>query len=325
MRADRLLNLLLLLQNRGRLTAAEAAERLEVSVRTVQRDIDALSAAGVPVYAERGRGGGLRLRPGFTTRLTGLSSDEAEALALVSTPFILSDLQIDRSFGSALEKIAAAIPAVHRIRARDARNRLMVDTLPWFREAAPDTAVRHLEALRRAVWTDSVCRLDYRRGDGLRKRYRIEPYSLVAKVDLWYLVGRTGNGMRVFRLSRIEWLEVTDTRFARPADFDLPRFWRRWCRRFESQPLGRYWVTLLLTPRARDHLLDRYGGWHARALAAWEEKNDFRVVTLDLESEEIAARIVFELAGEARILEPDGLRDVIRARARAIADAGELP
>ena len=324
MRADRLLNLLLLLQNHRRLTAAEAAEQLEVSVRTVQRDIDALSAAGVPVYAERGRGGGLRLNEAFTTRLTGLSKDEAEALALVSTPFILADLHLDRSFDSALEKIAAAIPAVHRIRARDARNRLMVDTLPWFREAAPDTNVRHLESLRWAVWDDTVCRVDYRRGDGRRKRYRIEPYSLVAKVDRWYLVGRTAHGMRVFRLSRIERLEVIDTRFARAADFDLPRFWKRWCRRFESQPLGRYWVTLSLTRKARDHLLEHYGGWHAKALSAWEEAAERQSVTLDLESEELAARIVFELAGEAHVLDPEDLREVIRTRAQAVVGAGGM-
>ena len=320
MRADRLLSLVALLQNHRRLTAAEAADRLGVSVRTVQRDVDVLSGAGYPVYTERGRGGGLRLREGFTTRLTGLSRDEAEVLTLVAAPSVLGDLHIDRPFASALEKMAAAIPAVHQLRARHTRHRLMVDTGPWFREAAPDAAVAELEALRLAVWSDAVCQIDYQRGDKVRKRYRIEPYALVAKVDVWYVVAATGNGMRVFRLSRIRGLTVTDTTFDRDPDFDLSRFWKRWCRRFETQSVSRYRVTLSLTAAGRQQLLERYAGWHARALAEWDHTRHRNIVKLDLESEDIAARVVFDLAGEGRVLEPQRLRQVIRTRAAVIVD-----
>ena len=320
MRADRLLSLLALLQNHRRITAAELAERLAVSVRTVQRDIDVLSAAGIPVYAERGRGGGVRLHGGFSTRLGGLSREESEAIALVSAPSVLADLHIDRQFDSAVEKMAAAIPAVHQLRARHVRNRLMVDTEPWFREAAPDAAVERLEALRRAVWSDAVCRLDYRRGDGTRKRYRAEAHALVAKVDLWYLVARTRQGMRVFRLSRIQHLEVTGDRFARDPHFDLPAFWKRWCRRFEADATARYWVTLSLTAAGRERLRERYGGWHVAALAQWDTTRARNVVTLDLENADIAARVVFDLAGEGHVLQPEPLREAIRAQAAAVLE-----
>lgn len=318
MRADRLLTLMVMLQNHQRMTAGELAERLGVSVRTIQRDVDVLSSAGVPVYTERGRGGGLRLHGGFTTRLTALSPEEAEALALVSVPSALADLHVGRELGSAVEKIAAAIPAVHQLRARHARHRLMFDTMPWFHEGSPDAAVERLEVLRRAVWSDTVCRLDYQRGDGARKRYRVEAYALVSKVDLWYFVGRTGNGMRVFRLSRIHRLEVADERFSRDPHFDLPRFWQRWCRRFETRPIARYWVTLALTRAGRDRLLERYGGWHRSALSPWNDALVRNTVTLDLESEDTAAKVVFELSGAAQVQAPEPLRHLIHERARAV-------
>lgn len=196
----------------------------------------------------------------------------------------------------------------------------MVDTVPWFRQGAPAAALACLDALRRAVWSNSVCSIDYQRGDGVRKRYRVEPYSLAAKVDLWYLVGQTKDGMRVFRLSRILRLEVTDNVYVRDPDFDLRRFWKRWCRRFESEPLSSYWVTLSLTHAGRDRLLERYGGWHARALDRWDEARVHNVVRLDLENEEMAVRILFDLGGEARVVEPERLRRAVRARALAVAE-----
>ncbi len=116
--------------------------------------------------------------------------------------------------------------------------------------------MEHLDTLRQAVWRDAVCRIDYQRGDGVHRRYRLEAYALAAKVDVWYLVGRTRRGMRVFRLSRIHHLEVTGERFVRRQDFDLGTFWRRWCHRFESEPVSRYWVTLSLTAEGRRILLE---------------------------------------------------------------------
>ena len=153
MRADRLISLLLLLQKHSRLTVADIADRLEVSTRTVLRDVDALSGLGVPVYAERGRGGGIRLLAGYEADLNVLSPGEAEALALVSTPSVVSGLGLEKPLASALEKIAAAVPSVHQLRAQHARHRLMFDTSPWFQsKRAPPL----LEQLRAAVWADRV-------------------------------------------------------------------------------------------------------------------------------------------------------------------------
>lgn len=318
MRADRLLALLVLLQNHRRLTAADLARRLGVSPRTIQRDADTLSAAGIPVYAERGRGGGLRLLGDYATRLTGLSPAEAEVLALVSTPAIIGDLNLERPLDAALEKVAAAIPAAHQVRARHARNRLLFDTRPWFRERTEPALVQRLEMLRRAVWSDAVCTIDYQRGNGQRRRYRVDAYSLVAKVDLWYLVGRTKRGMRVFRVSRLLDLVTTDERFDRDPDFDLETFWQAWCHRFETEPLERYWVTLRITAEGRRRLLDRYGAWHAQALNRWSESDAWQSVTLDLVSEDVAARVVFEIAGEAKVEKPPQLCDLIEGRARAL-------
>lgn len=321
MRAERLISLLVLLQNHRRLTAAEAAERLGVSIRTVRRDLDVLSAAGIPVYAERGRGGGLRLDAAYTTRLTGLSPAEAEALALLASPGIVADLDLARDFDGALEKIAAAVPAVHRARSRRARDRLLFDPVPWFHDTGADPALHHLEALRGAVWADAICELDYERGDGTRKRYRVDAYALVAKVDLWYLVGRSRDGVRVFRVSRIQSLAVSAEHHARAPGFDLSEFWPAWCRRFETQPTRRYRVTVSLSAAGRNQLLERYGAWHGGPLAAWDPAAARNIVTLDLESPELAARVLFELAGEARIVEPAELKELIRQRTRALLES----
>ncbi len=323
MRVDRLLSLLALLQNRRRITAAEAAAQLGVSVRTLQRDVDVLSAAGVPVYTQRGRGGGIRIHERYAARLTALSAGESAALGLVSTPSVLGELGVERDHASALEKIAAAVPAVHQLRARQARQRLMVDTVPWFHHAS--AAVEHLDVLRHAIWSDAVCRIDYQRGDGARRQYRVDAYALVAKVDVWYLVGRTRDGMRVFRLSRIRDLTVTDACFARRANFDLGPFWKRWCRRFETRPIARYWVTLSLSAAGRRMLLDRYGGWHAGVLSGWEAGVERDEVALDLENEDVAARVVFELGGEAQVLAPATLKESIRRRIEALMAAADGP
>jgi predicted DNA-binding transcriptional regulator YafY len=320
MRSDRLISLLGLLQRQRSATAAELARDLGVSVRTILRDLDALSAAGVPVYAERGRGGGVRLREGTAARLSGLSPVEAEAIALIAPPRAAGDLALTRTFDSALGKIAASIPAVHRQRAGQTRHRLMFDTTPWFQQAPPRAIVDRLADLRAAVWSDRVCHIDYERGDSTRRRYRVEPYALVDKADLWYVVARARRGMRVFRVSRIHALTITAERFGRDPEFDLPAFWRRWCRRFEANPIARYWVEVDLTADGRAQLLVRYAGWHAQALADWPEDADRHVVTLDLESEEVALRVLFELAGEAHVMAPAGLRRALRARARRLLE-----
>jgi predicted DNA-binding transcriptional regulator YafY len=318
MRADRLISLLLLLQKHSRLTVAEIADRLEVSTRTVLRDVDALSGLGVPVYAERGRGGGIRLLAGYETDLNVLSPGEAEALALVSTPSVVSGLGLEKPLASALEKIAAAVPSVHQLRAQHARDRLMFDTSPWFQsKRAPPL----LEQLRAAVWADRVCRIRYRRADGVVKGYRAKPYAIVAKVDVWYLVADAGQGMRVFRLTRIQDAVTTEDAFVRDASFDLHRFWEAWCKRFEANPGNHFEVDVLLTKKGKAYLLEHYRDWHGHALDGLDETAPRARVTLDMEREDIAMRLLFELGGEAIVVGPRAFRRKLAALARNLLDS----
>jgi predicted DNA-binding transcriptional regulator YafY len=318
MRADRLISLLLLLQNHGRATVTDLAARLEVSKRTVLRDVDALSGLGIPVYADRGRSGGIRLLAGYATHLNTLSPHEAEAMALVSAPSMVGGLGLEKPLASALQKITAAVPAVHQLRAQHARHRLLFDTTPWFTDTAAPPV---LDRLRAAVWADQICALEYERADGVAQTYRVKAYALVAKVDVWYLVGDTARGMRVFRLARIKSAAVTHETFKRDAAFDLHRFWEAWCKRFESDTGARYWVDVWLTPAGRQLLLERFGGWHAAALSDFDDQAPRCRVRLDLEREDIALRTLIELGREATLIGPKPLRSKLKRLAQDVLDA----
>ena len=318
MRADRLISLLLLLQNHSRLTVAELAGRLDVSTRTVLRDVDALSGLGIPVYTDRGRNGGVRLMAGYAADLHALSPLEAEAMALVSTPSIVAGLGLEKPLASALQKITAAVPAVHRLRAQHARHRLLFDATPWFHHSPVPPM---LEQLRTAVWANRTCRLDYRRADGIAKGYRIKPYALVAKVDTWYLVADTSGGMRVFRLQRIRDAALLDEVFDRDPNFDLQHFWTAWCKRFEADPGNRFVVELWLTPAGKALLLERYGVWHAAALEVFDDSLPRSRVVIDFEREDMALKAFFELGREASVIRPKGFRTTLARRARDLLAA----
>jgi predicted DNA-binding transcriptional regulator YafY len=238
-------------------------------------------------------------------------------MALVSTPSIVAGLDLAKPLASALEKISAAVPSVHQLRAQHARERLLFDTTPWFRRAEP---MPILEVLRAAVWDDGVCRLRYERLDGEVKRYRVDAYALVAKIDAWYFVAATKDGMRVFRVERIRSVERQSETFVRDRRFDLRSFWQAWCARFEASPGHRYEVELELTAAGRDLLLERFGGWHAQALARCDAKARSRV-TLDFERESIAIATLLELGGEAVVVRPRSLRTKVAERARAVLGA----
>ncbi|GAA2153913.1 YafY family protein [Kitasatospora kazusensis] len=202
MKADRLLSILLLLQTRGQVPAAELAERLEVSVRTVYRDVDALSAAGVPVWAERGRHGGINLLPGYRTDVTGLTSDEARALFVLASQGAHDALGLGSAIGSALRKVMAALPAPHRPAAERTSERILVDPHRWQRPA-PSGAVE-LGELQHAVLTDRRLALRYRHsGAPAPSEYLVDPYGLVSKAGVWYLVADLAAEPRLFRVERI--------------------------------------------------------------------------------------------------------------------------
>ncbi|MBF6438959.1 helix-turn-helix transcriptional regulator [Nocardia cyriacigeorgica] len=221
MRASRLVQLLLLLQTRGRSTAAQLARELEVSVRTVYRDIDALSAAGVPVYTEPGRAGGVELVDGYRTRLTGLTSDEADAVLLAGLPGAAADLGLGTVLATAQLKVLAALPPELRGRATRIAERVHIDAPGWFHrpEQTPTLAT-----VADALWHDRRLVIRYARKDRTVER-TLDPLGLVLKAGTWYLVAREGTAVRSYRVGRIESATPSGETFDRPDDFDLSAHW----------------------------------------------------------------------------------------------------
>lgn len=222
MRADRLVAITLLLQTHGQLTAGDLAERLETSERTIRRDLDSLSGAGVPVYAQRGRGGGWALLGGHRIDLTGLTAEEAQALFLVTDPRSTNGLGVAPGAESALRKILAALPAPLREQVAAARSAVLVDPVAWGgrRQVTP-----HLDTLRDAVVRGVQVDLDYAKPGEEAARRRVHPYGLVSKAGTWYLMAGTPAGQRTFRLSRMASVTETAQPVERPAAFDLAQAW----------------------------------------------------------------------------------------------------
>jgi predicted DNA-binding transcriptional regulator YafY len=233
MRASRLVSLLLLLQQLGQMTAAELAETLEVSVRTIYRDLEALSAAGVPVYAEAGRNGGCRLVDGYRTRLTGLTTKEAEALFASGVTGPIGQLGLGTVLGAAQLKLLAALPKELADRAASARQRFHFDAPGWFRTTRNEP---HLADLATAVWEDRRVVVRYRHPDSDESATRnLEPLGLVSKAGVWYLVARRDGELRTYRVSRVADVELVDEHFERPDDFDLVQYWDASVATFESE------------------------------------------------------------------------------------------
>jgi predicted DNA-binding transcriptional regulator YafY len=230
MRATRLVSLLLLLQTRGQLTAADIAERLEVSVRTVHRDVESLGAAGVPVEAVRGPAGGYRLAGGYRTRLTGLTGDEAEALFAAEMSGPVAELGLGGELAAARLKLLAALPSELQERATRAQRLFHLDSRGWFRA---EDSVPHLPALAAAVWRGCRVRIRYREGGRVVQR-TIDPLGLVLKAGAWYLVAHRVAGMRVYRVSRVASVRALEETCERPSGFELESYWRQWSRAFEE-------------------------------------------------------------------------------------------
>ncbi len=221
MRASRLVNLLLLLQSRGGMTAAELARELEVSVRTIHRDVEELSAAGVPIYAERGPAGGIRLVDGYRTRLTGMTADEAEALFLSGLPGPAAQLGLGTVVAAAQLKVMAALPPELRSRAPRLLQRFHLDPAGWYQLSEQ---VPQLVALSTAVWESRCVTIEYQRDHDLVER-TIGPLGLVLKGGVWYVVATVDAQIRTYRASRVVDATLLDEPVDRPDDFDLAAYW----------------------------------------------------------------------------------------------------
>ena len=318
MRASRLVSILLLLQTRGRMTARELAGELEVSLRTIYRDLDELGAAGVPVYADRGATGGYRLVDGYRTRLTGLNADEAEALFLSGLEGPAAQLGLETVLAAAQLKVLAALPPELRGRAARIRERFHLVGPGWF--TAPED-VPHLAAVAEALWAGRRLEMRYQRQDAITERL-VEPLGLVLQAGTWYLVARREGAVRTYRVSRIVAAGATGDRFERPPDFDLAAYWQRSVAEFERS-LARVPVTLRVRADAVGELAYALGG-RRRLQSAMETApvpDADGWVTLDflLESVDGAHDDLLRLGAQVEVLAPPDLRRRIAATVRELA------
>lgn len=314
MRADRLLSVLLLLQAHGRQTARELASRLEVSERTIHRDMDALSAAGVPVVAVRGPNGGWELDENWRTEVPGLDEAELRAL-LLAQPRIVGDARLASAAERAIDKLLAALPAALRARAATMRQRLYVDTTGWFGRGEQLDA---LPLVQEALSRDRKLRIEYCKKSGERSCRVIDPLGLVAKGPAWYLVANTEKGYRTFRVSRIERVEMLEDACKRPADFDLGQYWRLSTAAFvESRRFG---VRLHAEPGAAE-ILARW----CRSAPVGQMSGDRRVtVDVEFDDEEQAMFVVLGFGSRVEVLEPLSLRERVREEVVRAASRHEL-
>ncbi|MER5751221.1 WYL domain-containing protein [Streptomyces sp. NPDC002088] len=309
MRAARLIKMVLLLQSRPAMTAAELAGELEVSERTVTRDAQALSEAGVPVYAERGRAGGYRLVGGYRTRLTGLARGEAEALFLSGVPGALREMGLQDAASAARLKVSAALLPSLRDAYRTAAQRFHLDAPNWFAE--PETP-ELLPAVADAMWDDRRITARYRRAEREVER-ELEPYGLVLKAGVWYLCARVaGDGaFRVYRIDRFTAVAADEERFTRDERFDLPSFWEERAEQF-ARSILRAEVVVRLSGDGVRRLPYAVGPRSARealAAAGAPDGDGWVTVTLPVESEEVAHTQLTGLGPEVEVLAPEGLRE----------------
>lgn len=319
MQASRLLSILMLLQSRGRMSAPALAQALEVSVRTVLRDMDQLSAAGVPIWGDRGRLGGFQLREGWSTRLTGFTGDEAQALALAGLPTAATELGLGQAAVSARLKMIAALPAPWREQADLVANRLHIDPVDWYRQQETPAFLR--EAAQ-AVWQGVCIEVAYRSWRGVSKK-ALQPLGLVLKAGVWYLVARSADAVKpkdapamTLRLANIERFSATVQRFRRSAQFDLGRYWQSSVAEFEksmqpitmqvaASPRAQQWLANMRTPAVLlSDMTPPRSGWKVFAFSA--------------ESVEQGARQLLGYGAEVQVIGPASVAQQLQNQIEAI-------
>jgi predicted DNA-binding transcriptional regulator YafY len=310
MRADRLLSIMLILQAQGKTTTHALAEKLDVSRRTILRDIDALSIAGVPVHADAGHGGGVYLDEHYRVSLTGLTESEVRALFVFNQPSPLRDVGLGRAVEDTLLKLFAILPAQHRQEAEWIQQRILLDPASWW---PPGETLPHLETLKGAVFGDYQIQVRYEHGDGRIVARILDPYSLVAKASVWYLIARYDGELRTYRVSRFMAVDTLNEQFERDATFDITTYWHTHINEFIAN-LPSFAFTLRLNA-TRIKLLRLYadGGYTIR-----DTSPDGTVLTVDmrLTSLEEARMLVLGLGTDAEIIAPDELRQAVFLQAQ---------
>lgn len=316
MRADRLLSILLLLQIHGQMTSRELARRLEVSERTIHRDMEALSTSGVPVMAERGAGGGWALPEGYQTNLTGLNAPEIQSLFFHRPLRMMADLGLADAAEGALTKLLATLPPDSRRTAEYIRQRIHVDMAGWQRGGED---VAFLPVLQDAVWQDRKVRILYAKNDGAASERVLSPLGLVAKGSVWYLVAATAEGEpRTYRVSRVQGAEVLAEPCERPAGFDLAAHWSQSSAEFVAH-LPRFHVVV----RAKESLLQRMrwaSRWSKVEQVGSPDEAGWCEVAVRFEEEWNAVEFVLSFGGDVEVVSPGSLRSLVLEAARAIVE-----
>ena len=313
-KSDRLLSIMLLLQTRGRVPASELARRLEVTPRTIYRDVEALSAAGVPVYAERGRLGGIELLPGFRTDVTGMTGDEARALFVIATSCAHSALGLDSALGSALRKVMAALPSTHRPAAEVTSRRILVDPERWWTAPRPEVDI---DILHDAVITDQRLAIRYRHSDDPKVHtYTVDPYGLVFKAGTWYLVADRDAEPRLFRADRVLAARITDDPVRRRPGVELADVWATLRAGVEQRS-----ANVAVRARVRTERLAWFIRVSSTQLAQYPEASDGEWTVVHLAYPALrAVRQLLPHADAVEVLDPPEARAELAEAARAVTE-----
>ena len=307
MRADRLLSIVLLLQTHHQLTSRTLAERLEVSERTIHRDMEALSGAGIPVIAERGIGGGWSLLGEYRTDLTGLNESEIQSLFVTQSPKLLADLKLQKASEGALLKLLAALPAMYRRGAERARQRIYIDSAGWTRA---EESAANLPILQEAIWSERKLWIKYERGPDCESVERqLDPLGLVAKGSAWYLVAGVGSDIRSYRISRISDAKIMDEACVIPPDFDLANYWEQSTATFKAT-VPNYLATFRVAPAIFPLL--RFAGRFARIGKVVEtDSQGWMKIPIGFDVEEMACQYALSFGANLEVVEPVSLREKV--------------
>lgn len=313
MRADRLLSILMTLQLHARTTASQLAKELEVSERTIYRDIEALERSGVPIFTDRGRSGGLRLVEGYQTRLTGLTGEEAGALPFAQIGVAAAALGFEAAAEAARLKMLVALPATGRERAVGVSERFHLDPAEWYQRPPTPSCLRPLAV---AIWADQAVEIDYESWNGRRARV-VEPLGLVLKAGAWYMVARSRKRHAIYRVEGIHSIRILEQRKVRRGRFHLARVWQQEVSRFEAS-LRRARAAVRIHEAAMSRV-GRLGADAAEAIrAAKPDAQGWRITTIWIESVPHAAGLLLGFDSDVEILSPENLRQELARRARRI-------
>ncbi len=313
MRADRLLKLMLLLENRGKMTASVLAKELEVSTRTILRDIDALSFSGVPIYAEGGHGGGISLDENYRVKLNGLKESEVQALIISGNAALLADIGLEDAAEQSLLKLLTALPYLYEQSAKQFQNRVYIDPVAWWHN---EQTLTHLDIVQDAVYNNRIIEIDYQRHDGSYLTRTVQAYGLVAKASVWYLIATHDEQFRSYRISRVKRVNVSQETFVRDDKFNLADYWQESTRSFlENIP---YFVFKLEIHPDSKNMATWYSPGFSDAQGMTVDGWSIRQYYVD--SLELAAMFVVGLGNQVRIIEPEELKVAVAEKIKTLTN-----